>query len=138
MSRLQVGFSHAPEALLRFSFDGSDAATGVACPRLAGPEMPEVWSGESADLAMVCIEVEERDGDVESAAREAYGRLLAQVRSSAHPYLIRIWNYFGDINLGDEDAERYRQFCVGRAQAVDAEFNNPPPAATAAGRAQPY
>ena len=135
MSRLQVGFSHAPEALLRFSFDGSDAATGVACPRLAGPEMPEVWSGESADLAMVCIEVEERDGDVESAAREAYGRLLAQVRSSAHPYLIRIWNYLDAINEGEGDGERYRHFCLGRAAAVDAAFNDPPPAATGIGHA---
>ena len=40
---------------------------------------------------------------------------------------------FRDINIGDEDAERYRQFCVGRAQAVDAQFNDPPPAATAIG-----
>ena len=28
---------------------------------------------------------------------------------------------------------RQRQFCVGRAQAVDAAFNNPPPSATAIG-----
>ena len=63
----------------------------------------------------------------------AYERLLVAVRPSAHPYLLRIWNYFAAINRGDGDDERYRRFCVGRARGVDGMFNDPPPAATAIG-----
>jgi chorismate lyase/3-hydroxybenzoate synthase len=58
------------------------------------------------------------------------------VRPSAHPYLLRIWNYFGGINDGEGDAERYRRFCVGRAAGVDGRFNDPPPAATAIGASE--
>lgn len=76
-----------------------------------------------------------RDVAVESEA--AYRDLLAAARPSAHPYLIRIWNYFGAINDGDGDSERYRRFCVGRNAAVDAMFRDPPPAATAIGAPDP-
>ena len=82
---------------------------------------------------MTALTVEERDGDIAAATQEAYERLLAAVRPSSHPYLIRIWNYFDRINEGEGDQERYRQFCVGRAKAVDGMFNDPPPAATAIG-----
>ncbi len=71
--------------------------------------------------------------DVAAAAESAYRQLLAIARPSAHPYLIRIWNFLGAINVGEGDAERYRRFCVGRNAAVDAMFRNPPPAATAIG-----
>jgi chorismate lyase/3-hydroxybenzoate synthase len=72
-------------------------------------------------------------GDVAAETAAAYRDLLAAARPSTHPYLIRIWNYFGAINAGDGDAERYRRFCVGRNAAVDAMFRDPPPAATAIG-----
>ncbi len=85
-----------------------------------------------SDFAFLSFCVAE-SGDLVSDTKQAYAELITQVRASDHPYLIRIWNYFANINDGDEDAERYRQFCVGRAQAVDAQFNNPPPAATAIG-----
>ena len=71
--------------------------------------------------------------DVAAAAEAAYRQLLATARPSAHPYLIRIWNFLGAINVGEGDAERYRRFCVGRNAAVDAMFRDPPPAATAIG-----
>lgn len=134
---LRVAFSPAADALLRFSFDRGlvAGATNVACPRLAGPDAPEVWLCDSSGLAAICIEVPERDGDIEAAAHEAYRRLLVQVRGSSHPYLIRIWNYLDAINQGEGDDERYRHFCLGRAAAVDATFNDPPPAATGIGHA---
>mgnify|MGYP002355336564 CR=1 FL=1 len=135
MSGLQVRFSHAPGALLRFSFDDGAAAVNVACPRLAGPDAPEAWFGEAADLAAICIDVREQGDDIETAARTAYRELLAKVRGSSHPYLIRIWNYLDAINEGEGDSERYRRFCLGRAAAVDAAFNDPPPAATGIGHA---
>lgn len=136
MSGLQVGFSRAPGALLRFSFGGGGGdAVEVACPRLAGPDAPEAWFGDAADLAAIRIDVPEQGDDIEAAARTAYRELLAKVRGSSHPYLIRIWNYLDAINDGDGDGERYRRFCLGRAAAVDAAFNDPPPAATGIGHA---
>ena len=89
-----------------------------------------------SDYAFITLHKAET-GDLVADTKQAYTDLIAQVRASTHPYLIRIWNYFADINQGDEDAERYRQFCVGRAQAADAAFNNPPPAATAIGSSRP-
>lgn len=113
-----------------FRFRGEGA---LPCPFLAGNAAPECWH-MGPDYAFVTLHSAET-GDLVADTKRAYAELIGRVRASAHPFLIRIWNYFADINLGDEDAERYRQFCVGRAQAVDAEFNNPPPAATAIGSA---
>ena len=147
-ARLAVSAGARPDALIGFRFQPvADAALAVACPPLAGPADESWWGGEiteSADTrgaawahgehyALVAVSVDEVDGDVEAAAAEAYRRLLVAVRPSAHPYLLRIWNYFAAINDGDGDDERYRRFCVGRAGAVDGMFNDPPPAATAIG-----
>lgn len=121
--------AHAP---MQFQFAGQQA---LHCRYLAGNIDPEVWQ-TSEDYAWIELRVAET-GDLVADSKAAYTELISKVRASKHPYLIRIWNYFADINLGDEDAERYRQFCVGRAQAVDAQFNDPPPAATAIGYVGP-
>jgi chorismate lyase / 3-hydroxybenzoate synthase len=144
MSELRVSHAIRDGALVHFAF-GPDPGGGIRidCPRLAGPERGESWSefapaGADADFGLVAVEVEEAAyGGIEGASAEAYRRLLARVRPSAHPFLLRIWNYFGAINQGEGDAERYRRFCVGRAAAVDAMFNDPPPAATAIGTPRP-
>ena len=123
-----IHFSNdCPQALI-FRFQGVEA---LPCPWMAGNRMPECWH-LGPEFSFVRLRIAE-SGDLVADTKRAYAELLDNVRASAHPYLIRIWNYFADINRGDEDAERYRQFCVGRAQAVDAAFNNPPPAATAIG-----
>jgi chorismate lyase/3-hydroxybenzoate synthase len=148
-ARLRIAHAERPDALLRFDFDaGPEHPLRVACERLDGPDAPEVWCDgpigahaetEGAawalggDYAMVAISVAEGEAGVEAAAAEAYKRLLTLARPSSHPYLLRIWNYFAAINEGHGDTERYRRFCVGRAHAVDAAFNAPPPAATAIG-----
>ena len=113
---------------MRFVFAGAQA---LPCRYLAGNVHAECWLTGS-EFAWVSLRFEE-SGDLVADTKAAYAELLQRVRPSTHPQLIRIWNYFADINVGDEDAERYRQFCVGRAQAVDAAFNTPPPAATAIG-----
>lgn len=138
-----VRHARDPDALLQFRTQGQTAETSdragdvmLFCRRLAGPELPEAWSSSTLGgdaLRVVSIDVPEQAGDVEAASAEAYRRLLATVRPSSHPYLVRVWNYLDAINRGDGDNERYRRFCVGRAAAVDAMFNDPPPAATAIG-----
>jgi chorismate lyase/3-hydroxybenzoate synthase len=130
---LRVGFSAGSPALVRFAFADSGAdALRLRCARLAGPEAPEAWQGDDR-YRVVALDIAESGGDIADAARRAYAELIARVRGTSHPYLLRIWNYFGDINAGDGDRERYRRFCVGRAASVDAAFNDPPPAATAIG-----
>ena len=57
------------------------------------------------------------DKDFSLEAREAYGELITAVRSTRHTRMVKIWNYFDEINTGDGDAERYRQFSIGRAEA---------------------
>ena len=47
-----------------------------------------------------------------------------------------MWNYLDAINEGDGDAERYRQFCVGRARGLGRPNGKRLPAATAIGRQQ--
>ena len=150
-ARLRITHAESEGALIRFEFANASAVDNplrIPCARLAGPDTGEWWCAgeltETADTcgaawahgeqyAMVAISVPERDGDVEGAACQAYQRLITCVRPSGHPYLLRIWNYFSAINDGDGDGERYRRFCVGRAQGVDGRFNDPPPAATAIG-----
>jgi chorismate lyase/3-hydroxybenzoate synthase len=48
---------------------------------------------------------------------QAYRELLDAVRSTQHTKLVKIWNYFGEINSGNNDFEKYRQFSMGRAEA---------------------
>jgi chorismate lyase/3-hydroxybenzoate synthase len=150
-ARLHITHGDGEGALLRFSFGAhGEDPFAIPCTRLAGPAGDECWHAgelsETADTcgaawahgehyAMVALSVAEA-GDVEHAAASAYQRLITCVRPSAHPYLLRIWNYFGGINAGDGDSERYRRFCVGRAAGGDGRFNDPPPAATAIGASE--
>ena len=130
---LRVDFSASADAALRFAFaDAPDQALRVHCALLAGPRTPETWHAGAGYRALV-LEQSESGDDIADAAKRAYAELIARVRGSSHPYLLRIWNYLGAINADEGDAERYRRFCVGRAAAVDAAFNDPPPAATAIG-----
>lgn len=147
--RLRVCWHDAAPALLRFGFDGPmPQVCDVACARLAGPREAESWCVDAAperhadapvaiarsrDFATVQVRVDERESGILAATETAYRHLLRAVRGSPQPHLLRVWNYFAQINEGADDDERYRRFCVGRARAVDAAFNQPPPAATAIG-----
>lgn len=69
---------------------------------------------------------------IRQVAEQAYRALLADITSSSHPQLVRFWNYLPQINVGVGDAEVYRQFCWGRAEAFEAHAVALP-AATAIG-----
>lgn len=143
--------SASPDRLALLDFDFTDAALPwrSGCAWLAGARR-EAWlpAAEVEDVGVAAGVVQRRasglamlglhrpmgpGADVAAAAEAAYRQLLATARPSAHPYLIRIWNFLGAINVGEGDTERYRRFCVGRNAAVDAMFRDPPPAATAIG-----
>ena len=139
-------------AVIRFD----STASGIDDPRylrvgldVIGDSVVEVWRGDGTILhgrdglvrwstdgnyGYFAVEVEEAERGIEAAAEQAYGALTGVVRASATPHVLRLWNYFDAINLGDGDDERYRRFCVGRARAMGDTWQDRYPAATAIGR----
>jgi chorismate lyase/3-hydroxybenzoate synthase len=80
------------------------------------------------------IELGEREhGGIAGSAATAYEAIAEFQRRSAFPHLLRMWNYLDDINVGDGDDERYRQFCVGRSHGLRGLSVPGFPAATAIG-----
>lgn len=74
--------------------------------------------------------------DIQKSARSAYADLLAMMQQLGFPHITKGWNHIPLINEGDADLERYRQFCVGRAEALDRAdplADRSPPAGTAVG-----
>lgn len=57
--------------------------------------------------------------DFKRATYDAYQQLLSAVQQTGHGHLVKIWNYFSDINGGEGDREKYRQFSIGRAKAFE-------------------
>jgi chorismate lyase/3-hydroxybenzoate synthase len=91
------------------------------------------WATDG-ELLFGAIEVDESAIGVAAAAEHAYARMMRFVAASGTPRILRIWNYLDAITLGDGDAERYREFCVGRARGLGDFDATMLPAATAIGR----
>jgi chorismate lyase/3-hydroxybenzoate synthase len=92
------------------------------------------WSTDG-DYTMFAIEVAEPgDDDIAAAAERAYREITRAVAASATSHVLRLWNYFDAINLGEGDDERYRRFCVGRVRGMNGFWRETFPAATAIGR----
>ena len=130
----------SPDAAPLLDFDFREAALPwrSGCTWLAGATRERWMTSSSERYSRLALHRVIAPGEDVAAATEAlYRELLAAARPSAHPYLIRIWNFLGAINEGEGDAERYRRFCVGRNAAVDTMFRDPPPAATAIGAPSP-
>jgi chorismate lyase / 3-hydroxybenzoate synthase len=98
-----------------------------------GRENAVCWSAGGGWL-FAAIELDEIDfGGIEGAARQAYAELRRFMEARQEHSVLRIWNYVADINQGQGDAERYKQFCDGRAAGLDDFFARGFPAATAIG-----
>jgi chorismate lyase/3-hydroxybenzoate synthase len=124
----------------------------VGLEPLRGAGLVELWLGTGAvergqvgPIRYACddvhlfgvLEIDERDhGGIGPAAEAAYAAIRRFQAGARHPHVLRMWNYFDAINAGDGDAERYKQFCVGRAAALAAGAGASArfPAATAIGR----
>jgi len=75
-------------------------------------------------VAMIQRDATDTSG-IRSQTRQSYIELINAVRSTNHTNLVRVWNYFDQINSGDGDSERYRQFSIGRAEAFqEMEIND--------------
>jgi len=123
----------------------------VALTQLGDPSMVEVWrcagpiktgswdqlrfaQGEQLTMGHIALDLRE-SGDMRQASRLAYEILQTYLQQSPHQWPLKIWNYIPGINQGQGDEELYRQFCLGRADAVliDPGDSPPLPAATAIG-----
>ena len=139
-ARLAV-LGHAPES-------------DIPLQRLAGPQWDH-WQGAAPvntgehdgvrwadDGHTVFLRLAIADSDwTQNPARateSAYRRLDAARLACGAPHYWRIWNYLGGILDGTGDAERYRQFTLGRhrAWAAAGQLTMTLPAATAIGCAQ--
>lgn len=121
-------------------------------PQLEGLPLLEVWTSDqpvttlqknkyslamSGDVLAGAISLDENAGATLDVTTElAYRQLLHHTRELGFPYLWRVWNFFPGINEEEAGLERYRRFCVGRYQALEASLQNVPtalPAGTAVG-----
>ncbi len=66
--------------------------------------------------------LDETGRGMQAAAQRAYAELFAVLGANPCSQLLRVWNYFADINVESGGTERYRQFNAGRQQAfIDAQ-----------------
>lgn len=145
-----------PLAIISF---GQAIPRTISCPtmrldlaQLEGHPLLEVWTSDqpvttlqknecslamSGDVLVGAISLDEKAGATLDVTTElAYRQLLHHTRELGFPYLWRVWNFFPDINEEEAGLERYRRFCVGRHQALEASLQNFPsalPAGTAVG-----
>jgi chorismate lyase/3-hydroxybenzoate synthase len=109
---------------LRFSLGGPPPADTLLslfrpgeCPLTTVAEHPQHWRGDEADYAAEVWHAEQAE-DIAGVARQAYAELRERLLRRGYPQLLRTWTYFDRINEGLGDAERYRQFCIGRAAGL--------------------
>jgi len=145
-----------PLAVVSF---GAPVSSTVSCPvmtldlpQLGGPSHLEVWTTDqpvavhrtngfsasiSGEMLVATLHLAEEPGiGLRATTERAYRRLLHHLRELGYPYLWRIWNYFPDINQEEQGLERYRQFCIGRHEALSDSLHGFPdslPAGTAVG-----
>jgi chorismate lyase/3-hydroxybenzoate synthase len=81
---------------------------------------------------------ENRFGGLLEASEAAYLGMLQLHADSPYRHVWRVWNFVTEINDGEGDDERYRQFCLGRARAFSGGHAALPvigyPAASAVGK----
>ena len=54
---------------------------------------------------------------LQQASEQVYLAVFAALESLGYPHLLRVWNYFSDINTATWGMERYLQFNIGRQDA---------------------
>lgn len=125
-------------------------AFGAESPRFTPPDLPfawvdmpvlgmsamfEVWlselpvirddaqgivSARNDEVLFACLQIEQQ-GSLDAASYLAYCRIFDFIDSLDYGHLIRVWNYFPQINSHTEGLERYQRFCRGRHEAFAAK-----------------
>ena len=133
---------------------GEGLSIEVNLPQLFQPPLLEVWRNSAPilcdrvqdirlaftdEVVFGCLEIPESSGSVlEDVVRSAYEQIFAYCTQSGFAHLLRMWNYFPNINADQNGLERYKRFCLGRHQAFSTyhkDFASILPAASAVGTA---
>jgi chorismate lyase/3-hydroxybenzoate synthase len=130
--------AHDDPRYLVVPLEGLDAPTPLEVWQVDGPVTAgrdgELRWAEGQGWLFAAIELDERlHGGPRDTAEQAYRRLRDFLGQREARHVQRIWNYLGAINQGEGDAERYKQFCEGRAAGMGPFFSEGFPAATAIG-----
>lgn len=105
----------------------------VDTPVSGGDAVYEVWTSDkpvnryhdelisgagNEDIFFGCISVQFNSSvDLSETANSVYSGIFDFIQRSIYPNLLRVWNYFPDINAIEAGIERYRSFSVGRHEA---------------------
>ena len=105
----------------------------VALRQLGGPSLCEVWTSSvpierdsycgiefaSNDEVLFGVYQGEETPDVllDRFIHDIYARITRLAMREGYPHLLRMWNYFGDIDGEQAGVGRYQRFCIGRYQA---------------------
>lgn len=82
---------------------------------------PHSYWAETDHYLLLALWADEADeAGLAGATKRLYKELLDVTSMRGYPHLVRVWNYFADINGEAQGLERYRQFCLGRFDAFAA------------------
>lgn len=122
--------------------DAPCPAASVAMAQLAGEAaLAEVWTSElpvqygavpgirysmNGEVLFGVIADAAPAGEVgfEQRVQQHYESVFALCQSQGYPHLLRIWNYFADINQEHDRLEKYQRFCRARAAAFQHAFGD--------------
>ena len=94
-----------------------------------------IQAARDEDVLFGCIELEQQT-TLDAASYLASTRIFDFIDSREYGHLLRVWNYFPQINIAADGLERYQRFCRGRHEAFIAKgrvVSNDAPAACALG-----
>ena len=124
-----VGFGSSISAGLKSGFPllwvdtpvlGSDAVYEVwTCEKPVSRYRDELITGAgNEDIFFGCLSVQfDSAKDLSVTAQRIYSGMFDFLQQSIFPNLLRVWNYFPEINAIEAGIERYRSFSVGRHEA---------------------
>ncbi len=88
----------------------------------------------------VCQREEATGALLDDITYEVYRDVIRAADAKGCPQLLRMWNYFGDINGIQQGEQRYHRFCTGRHRALEEfkpGFERALPAASVIGTREP-
>ena len=121
-------------------FGMSERVVKSACPTLwinmpvlGGDAVYEIWISDqpvrqcqdesivgvcNEDIFFGCMTVHlDSKENFSAVVQHSYSDIFAFLERSDYAHLVRVWNYFPDINAIEDGMERYRSFSIGRQEA---------------------
>jgi len=133
----EVHFSRPPGTVA----DPGYPVTYVDMPQLNDVPLVEVWTSNrvvqcgtfgdvryahngDALFAAISDPVPVDHASFEQRTAEGYETLFSVIEEQGYPHLLRVWNYFPQINAESLGLENYRRFCRGRGIAFQRHFGD--------------